>query len=395
MKPAASSKKKAAILGILAGGFVFWWYSTPFPWLGGVMGLFVGLFTFCTLNTSKMERLRRPFFIGLAIVVLVTLAANILWVGYRSFLIWVEAWHAGYYLEGAAQTGTALFPLPLLVPSIFLGKAEFLLQDSVWLTGQPTSLASFFLFMIPYFLTLIIFERAFCGWVCPLGALPEAMVTGNKERWSLSFLKKTSTATSGFRIPNPAGITVFKGWVEWVKYGFLILLILLSFLVPFSIVNIITPALWVKSIPIFWIGIVLIIVLAIVLPFMTKRRVWCHVLCPVGTALSLLHKISLFRITIDKMKCNECMDCVQECRSYSLTPEGVERGGPMSGNCIRCARCIEACPEDAIDITWLGKKRLARAPFITLIIITAVCWYLWFAVLLVSYASKLSEFSGL
>jgi len=37
MNPAVSSRKKAVILGALVGGFVFWWYFLPFPWLGAVL----------------------------------------------------------------------------------------------------------------------------------------------------------------------------------------------------------------------------------------------------------------------------------------------------------------------------------------------------------------------
>ncbi len=355
------------------------------------MGLFGGIFTFFILSTRKMERLRVAFFFGLSIFVLITLTSNILFFGYRSFMMWVSEWHAGYYIPSAARSGATPFPLPILIPSILLGQAEFIIQDSLWQTLTPTSLGLFLFLMIPYAITFLVFERAFCGWICPLGGLPEIMSTVGKRRWYLKIFEKKPSEPNGLSLTGLSGL---KGWVEWVKYGILVGVILASFAVPFAIVNIITPALWVKSIPIFWTGIIIIVVFAVVLPLMTKRRWWCDVICPVGATLALFHKISLFRIKIDKNKCNECMDCVQECRMYAMTPQGVERGGPASGNCIRCGRCVEACPEEAIDIAWLGKYRV-RAPFITLILGTIFAWYLWFVVLLVSYSSRLTEFKGL
>ncbi len=386
MKPATSSKKKAAILGVLVGVFALYYYYKPFPWLGVVMALLSGIFTFFILSTRRMERLRLAFFLGLSIFVITTLTANIIYFHYDNFMIWVKEWYAGYYIVSAASKGTTPFPLPILIPATILGRADFDVLNSVWNTAFATSLASFLLLMVPFVITFLVFERAFCGWICPMGGLPEGMTSlGGKRRWFLKILEKKPSDPVEFSLTGLSGL---KGWVEWVRYGILIAVILLSVLVPFAIVNIISPALWLKSIPIFWTGAVILIVFAVVLPFMTNRRWWCDVICPVGSALALFHKISLFRIKIDKVKCNECMDCVQECRTFAMTPQGVEKGEPNSGNCIRCGRCIEACPEEAIDITLLGKYGKVRAPFITLVIVTILTWYLWFVVLLVSYATR-------
>lgn len=392
MKPAVNSKKKAIILGALVGIFALWWYSHPFLWLGVVMGLISGFFIYFILSTRKMERLRVIWFSAISLFVIVTLTANILYIGYHSFMEWVRVWDTSYFTPGEG-TGTSTFPLPILIPTIMLGKASFLVNDAVWQSVQATSLDIFLVFMIPYLITFLVFERSFCGWFCPLGGLPEVMTSlPKKRRWFLKFLEKKPSQAGGFSFTGLSGL---KGWVEWTRYGILVAILLWSILAPFAIVNIISPALWVKSIPIFWTIIIILLVFAVILPFMTKRRWWCDVLCPIGATLALFHRISLFRVTIDKTKCNECMDCVQECRMYAMTPQGVEKGSPNSGNCIKCGRCIEACPEEAIDITWLGKYRNVRAPFIVLIITTTLAWYLWFVVLLVGYSGRLNNFRWL
>jgi len=353
------------------------------------MAAAAGLFTYFILTTRRMERLRKPFFVGLFVFVAVTLVENIMFLGYNSFLFWVNGWSAGYYSASPSRIGVTPFPLPIVIPAMLLGKADFLASQSLWQTQIPTSIALFLLFMIPYILTFVIFDRAFCGWLCPFGGLPELMLTGRKPKWHLSFLQKKASERGGFSL---TGYTGLKWWVEWIRYGLLLLLIVLSFAVPFAIINVISPALWAKSGPVFIIGSILVVAFAIVLPFMTNRRWWCYLICPVGATLSLWHKFSLFRIKIDKRKCNECMDCVQECRYFAMTPQGVADGGPHSGNCIRCGRCIEACPEEAIDISWRGKNKNVRAQFITMIIITALAWYLWFVVLLVSYSGRFDQF---
>ena len=393
MKPAVSSKKKAVILGALVGIFALLWYSRPFPWLGLIMGPFGGLFTYFILSRRRMERMRVFFFSGMAIFVLVTLTANILYLGYYSFLEWVRLWDIGYLNPEGTAVGTSPFPLPILIPTILLGQAEFIIKESVWRTTVPGTIDIFLLFMIPYLVTFLVFERGFCGWICPLGGLPELTSSFRKKRkWFLRFMEKKPSKAGGFSLTGLSGL---QGWLEWLKYGIMVAVALVSILVPFSIVNIISPALWLKSIPIFWTLIVVLVVFAILLPIWTKRRWWCDIICPVGAVLALLHKISLFRIKIDKTKCNECMDCVQECRMFAMTPQGVREGWPRSGNCIKCGRCIEACPEEAIDIAFLGKYKNVRAPFITLVLGTVFAWYLWFVVLLISYSTKITHFRGL
>jgi polyferredoxin len=390
MKPAASSRIKAVILAALVGGFAFWWYFEPFPWLGVGIGLFAALFTFYILSTRRMERLRRAFFIGLPILALMTLVANIFFTGFTSFMIWVGAWDAAYYLPGSQGLGTSPYPLPIYITTIFLGRAEFLAQWSVWETAIPSNLGEFFVFMIPYFIVLIVLGKGFCGWICPFGGLPEAMITGKKERWQLNFLKK--------KIVKPSGFTYYTGLKEWVinlKHGILLAIIVLFFFLPFAIINIITPVLWLKNIPVFWTIIGILVVFAMVLPFMTKRKWWCISICPVGAAFSLLNKISLFRVKIDPEKCIKCLDCVQECPLYAITADAVRGEGEPNAQCVRCGRCIEVCPEAAIDIYWAGRTKKVRAQFITLATATAFAWYLWFIVILVAYSSKIGEFRWL
>ena len=390
MKSAADSKKKAAGFGVLVGGFALWWYSDPFLWLGIVIGLFAGFFTFFMLTTKRMERLRKPFYIGVYILVFVTLTANILYIGLLSFLIWIRAWSPGYIIPAASGLGTTPFPLPSIVPSMLLGKAKFVVQDSLWQAGTPSSIGLLLLFMVPYVVTLGVFDRGFCGWICPFGGCSEGFSAVNKGKSKLKFLLKKSGEPSKF---SPTGLSALKGWVEWSRYAILIAVVILSLVVPFAIYNMITPALWLKSYPIFWIIMSVVFILAVLLPLVTNRRWWCFTGCPVGTALSVMHKISLFQVKIDKNKCNHCMECVKECEYFAMTPQGVKQGDPASGNCIKCGKCFDVCTEDAIDITLVGTRTKVRAPFIAMILTMTFAWYLWFVVLLVSYSTKLDRFS--
>ncbi|MHA2066105.1 MAG: 4Fe-4S binding protein, partial [Candidatus Thorarchaeota archaeon] len=288
MKPAVSSKKTALLPAILVGGFALYWYFVPFVWLGIIMAIIFGGFTFYILNTKRMERLRRPFFIALFASVFITLIIVIFDTGISSFLRWVDLHEPEYYLPGQS-VGALSYPCTRQIPQVLLGRADFMVGHGKWVTTFPSSLEQFLVLLAPFVLTGIMFARGFCGWICPLGGLPEAFVTGKKERWKLTLFKKRTTTKRGFRYEG------LKEWVKDTKYGLLLAIILLSIFFSFPLVCIFCPVLWLESFTIFVVIMTTIFVFAIVLPFMTKRRWWC-LICPAGAAFSLLQKISLFRV---------------------------------------------------------------------------------------------------
>ena len=372
MKAAISSRKIAALIALSVGALALWWYFRPFPWLGAVMALLSGVFTYFILNTRRVERYRRFFFIGVFLVVLV------------SFLVIIEIWNPGfilgwapshlswmeYYIAGEPP-GALSFPCNRVVSQIFLGRAYYLTGMGAWQTPFPATMGAFLLAMMPFLITGIVFGRGFCGWVCPFGGLPEAMSSGKKERWKLGFLTREVATGKGSRY------TVLKEWVRDTKYGVLLAVILLSVFLSFPAVCALCPALWLSFMPVFWIVMALTVIFAIVLPFMNKHRWWCHI-CPNGAICTLLDKISFFRVRIDQQKCIKCMQCVQQCPMYAMTPSHVEGKGNPNTDCIRCGRCMETCPTEAIDIYWLKTRQKARSLFISLAIIAVLAWYIWF-----------------
>jgi polyferredoxin len=379
MKSATRSKKRAVIAGVLIGGFSFYWYFNPFPWLGAIMGVLFGSLVYFTLSTRRMERFRRAIFIGFFALVGVAVLVIILNMGTSTFIRWAQLTPAVYYLPG--QTiGSSNFPDTRLIPQTLLGAATY--KEGIgWQTKFASSLGDVFMYLVPYFLTILILGKAICGWLCPYGGLTEAFVTGRKERWKMRMFTKQATTEGGFRY---AGL---KQWVHDSRYWLLLAVILLSIFFAFPLINIFSPWLWLKNWSVFWLIMVIIAFFMIFLPFMTKRR-WFCLFCPVGAVTSLFNKISLFRIKIDQGKCTECMDCVQECRMYAMTPQDVEQGKCTSIDCIRCGRCIEVCPEEAVDMYWLGSSKKARSWLISLAIFAVSAWGVWFVIALVDILQR-------
>jgi ferredoxin-type protein NapH len=326
-----------------------------------------------------MERLRRTLFIGFFALVWVAVLTIILNMGTNTFMSWVQLTPTEYYLPG--QTiGSSNFPDTRLIPQTILGTTTYN-EGTGWQTKFASSLGDVFMYLVPYFLTVLILGKAICGWLCPYGGLGEAFITGRKERWKMRMFTKQATTEDGFRY---AGL---KQWVYDSKYWFLLALTLLSIFLAFPLISIFSPWLWLKDMILFWSIIAIIVISLIFLPFMTKRRWWC-LICPLGASIALFNKISLFRIKIDQGKCIKCMDCVQECRMYAMTPEHVEQGKCTSVNCIRCGRCIEVCSEEAVDMYWLGSSKKARAWLISLAIFAVSAWGVWFVIAFVDILQR-------
>lgn len=381
MKPAVNSKKLAIIPALVVGGFSFYWYFNPFPWLGVIMGIIFGSLVYFTLSTRNMERLRRTIFIGFFVLAWVAVIAIILDAGTTTFMSWVRLASTEYYLQGQPMPGSSSMPDTRLIPQTLLGNAYYA-EGVGWVTRFASSPWGVFMYMVPYFMTVLILGRSICGWLCPYGGLSETFVTGKKERWSLNMFKRRVTTKGGVHY---AGL---KNWVYHSKYGLLLAVILLSIIFSFPLISIFSPWLWLKSTIIFWLVMAIIFIFMIFLPFMTKRRWWC-LICPVGAAASLFNKASLFRIKIDKNKCIKCNDCVQECRMYAITPRAVEFSEAPNSNCIRCGRCIEICPEEAVDYNLLGTSIKTRAWLITLSILAISAWGIWFVIALADILQRL------
>lgn len=78
----------------------------------------------------------------------------------------------------------------------------------------------------------------------------------------------------------------------------------------------------------------------------TRGRLYCNTVCPVGTLLGLLSRVSLLRIKIDENHCTRCGLCAANCKASCIDfkNERVDLS-----RCVTCFNCISACPDNAIS----------------------------------------------
>lgn len=110
------------------------------------------------------------------------------------------------------------------------------------------------------------------------------------------------------------------------------------------------------------VSLALVIVPAMLILELLVFRKWCYKICPVGALMSL---VSLgnrtFRPHVDKARCivtstgKKCGKCGTVC------PEGIDLHDQAAGmyamnDCIKCRRCVDACPTKAITMPFLPPK---------------------------------------
>ena len=204
----------------------------------------------------------------------------------------------------------------------------------------------FSFYLLSFFLILgTAIGRLVCGFLCPFGLIQELL---NK----IPFLKK---------------ITTFRGdhILRLVKYIILaVFVVLLPLLVVDAAGNgfpwfckwicpagtleggiplLITNPMLREAAGYLFMWKVLLLIVTIIISIMIYRP-FCKYICPLGAVYALFNRISIYRYTVDKSRCNNCRQCEQAC-PMNIKPQ-EETNNP---ECIRCGQCQEVCLSGAIS----------------------------------------------
>ncbi len=105
----------------------------------------------------------------------------------------------------------------------------------------------------------------------------------------------------------------------------------------------------------------IIVVPAILLAEVVFFRKWCHKLCPLSAFMSLIAKANkTFKPTIDDAKCLEtakgakCGRCGRACEE-GIDPRHPQLSEAAWSECTKCRSCVDACPTHAITMPFLAK----------------------------------------
>lgn len=97
----------------------------------------------------------------------------------------------------------------------------------------------------------------------------------------------------------------------------------------------------------------------------TGNRFYCRYLCPYGATFGLLNHAGFYGIQMDPARCVDCRRCEAACDMGIPVARQGQASGRVTGleDCMGCARCVLACPTDALalrdlrDHLWPARRR--------------------------------------
>ncbi|WP_353117201.1 4Fe-4S binding protein [Nitratidesulfovibrio sp.] len=78
-------------------------------------------------------------------------------------------------------------------------------------------------------------------------------------------------------------------------------------------------------------------------------RLWCRMLCPAGAAMGLAGRAAPWRRRVEHA-CTACGACARQCPAGAIpatTPRATDHA-----ECLKCLRCADVCPVDAVRFTF-------------------------------------------
>jgi polyferredoxin len=272
--------------------------------------------------------------------------------------IWIGIEFYLFMKWGISAGQQSFFPRPPGVEGFLPISA--LISLRYWLeTGIINAIHPSGLFILVAILLIgLLFKKAFCSWLCPVGTLSESLwmfgkkIFGknlNVNRWldyplrSLKYLLLFFFVWSIWQMDVPSLYAFIYSPYNKVA----------DIKMYLFFVNISNFALWT------------LIILMIFSVFI--KNFWCRYLCPYGALLGALSWLSPLKITRNKSTCIDCELCTKMCPA-NIKVHKVKR--VVSDECTACLECVQICPEKrTLDIqSSIIKTRVPNWIFGSLIV---------------------------
>ncbi len=227
----------------------------------------------------------------------------------------------------------------------------------------------------------LVFGRAWCGWLCPLGAVldifsprsprkAEARPSWRRAKYVLLFLVLTAAITGNLTLAFLDPLTLLNRTLAGSIVSALNIIVVgvETMLYPFEQLQ--APLEWFEQsirgtlLPaqqtFYQLGWLLALVFAGIVGLnWVASRFWCRYLCPLGAIYALEAKISILRPRAIS-ECDHCAQCLRVCPTgaISVTKNGFTVD---PAECVLCMDCSAECPRSAIQFGVGGNQSEARS----------------------------------
>lgn len=195
-------------------------------------------------------------------------------------------------------------------------------------------------------LLAVVFRRAFCGYLCPLGAVQELFGKIGKAIWPRK---------------RPVVPAVIDKPVRLLKYVVLVFFTVWTWQAAELAIRPYDP--WVAwmhltSAEVFAeFGIGLAVLGVALAGSVVYERFFCKYLCPMGAFLGAISRFSLFKVRRNAETCTDCKQCDAACPvNIKVSTLAVVE----DAECINCNECVNVCPVADTMTVSASSKRGAR-----------------------------------
>jgi polyferredoxin len=279
----------------------------------------------------------------------------LIYAGYR-FYFFVEHFLSGTAAVDRGIMGSRLPSVEGFLPIGALMGLKLWLVEGVFDHIHPAGLVIF----IGAILLAIFLKKGFCGWICPVGAISDAV-------WKLG----RKVFGRNFSLPKYADIGLRS--IKYLLLSFFFYVIVIR-MPSFAILRFLEGDYYkIADVKMLFFFTEMTTTTAVTLSLLfvfsiLYKNFWCRYLCPYGALLGLLSMLSPLKIRRSEQACIHCGKCTKNCPSQ-LPVESL--ASVRSPECTGCLTCVSHCPaKGALDVA-LPKRRVVN-PVIFGVLIIAV-----------------------
>jgi len=231
---------------------------------------------------------------------------------------------------------------------------RFVLSDSTRAIEQGEINPGFLLFSASLLVTAL-FGRFMCGWICHMGALQDLCVwllkkIGVRPRsFQSRFLGYVPLGLAGYLFVWPTlertAVTPLLRWLGVASGqqvpGF-----------PGFAGAMATERMW-DGLPSLFVAVPFLLLCGFGTVFFLGARGLCRYGCPYGGFLLPAAQLAPIRVTVDAPRCDQCGVCTSVCTAGVRVHDQVRLLGAVADhNCIRSMDCVQACPQNALSLSF-------------------------------------------
>ncbi|MCS7090143.1 MAG: 4Fe-4S dicluster domain-containing protein [Verrucomicrobiota bacterium] len=266
--------------------------------------------------------------------------------GLTFFLVFTDAWER--IPSQVAQT---------------LARTQFVPSIVAHVAGAGLAIGAGFIL-----LATLLWGRVYCSVLCPLGLYQDFIWWLRKKVRSagrLPFMKEVRALRWSVLVVSLAGTLVSGGmalaWFDpYSLFGRISSTVFRDAVIRLS--NSLAPLMaqtglpgWYHTEPVWqWTAATvctLILLLLVTALAVWRGRLYCNTVCPVGTLLGWLANGARWQLRLQSTRCHKCARCLEACRAQCID---LRKQKVDFSRCVLCLDCLAICPEQGFQFARVG-----------------------------------------